>query len=152
MELQDLYREVIVDHNRNPRNFGKMPPPHRQAQGFNPLCGDKIKVYVRTDGDRIEDLSYEASGCAISVASASLMTEKLKGLTIEEANALFDRVHHLLTDDEAEADLDYLGKLAALGGVRNFPTRVKCATLSWHALQAALQGDETSVSTEKGDP
>jgi len=147
MELKDLYQDLILDHNRSPRNFRKLPAADHRAEGFNPLCGDKLTLYLDTDGDRIADIAFEGSGCAISVASASLMTESLKGKTETEARALFDRVHALLTgaDDGDGADL---GKLAALGGVRAYPTRVKCATLCWHTLVAALDQRAQPVSTE----
>ena len=147
MNLADLYRDVIVDHNRNPRNFRKIPPPCRHAEGLNPLCGDKLQVYLRVDPEnRIQDVSFEGSGCAISVASASLMTEALKGRTRDEAETLFERVHGMLTGDE-EADLAAIGKLAALAGVREYPTRVKCASLCWHTVHSAL-GEGGTISTE----
>lgn len=147
MDLADLYRDVIVDHNRNPRNFRKIPPPCRHAEGLNPLCGDKLQVYVRLDADdRIEDVSFEGSGCAISVASASLMTEALRGLARPEAEALYERIHGMLTGTE-DADLDTVGKLAALAGVRAYPSRVKCASLCWHTIHSALAGGGV-VSTE----
>ncbi len=147
MDLADLYRDVIIDHNRNPRNFRKIPPPIRHAEGLNPLCGDKLQVYVRVDAsDRIEDLSFEGSGCAISIASASLMTEALRGRTRAEAEALFERIHAMLTGRE-EADLAAIGKLAALAGVREYPSRVKCASLCWHTVHSALVEGGT-VSTE----
>ena len=147
MDLADLYRDVIVDHNRKPRNFRKIDPPCLHAEGHNPLCGDKLHVYARVGADgRIEDVAFEGSGCAISVASASLMTEALKGRTRPEAEALFGHVHGMLTGRE-DPDPDRLGKLAALGGVREYPTRVKCASLCWHTVHSALEGGET-VSTE----
>jgi nitrogen fixation NifU-like protein len=149
MDLKDLYRDVIVDHNRSPRNFRKIDPPRRVAEGFNPLCGDKLHVYLRMDGDAIEDISFEGSGCAISVASASLMTEMLKGKTTAEAIDLFSRMHSLLTDGEVEqSDMASLGKLAALSGVREFPTRVKCATLCWHTMKNAVEGADEAATTE----
>jgi len=147
MDLADLYRDVIIDHNRNPRNFRRLSPPCRHAEGLNPLCGDKLQVYLRLDDDdRIEDVSFEGSGCAISVASASLMTEALRGRTKAEAEALFQRIHAMLTGSE-QADISAIGKLAALAGVRAYPTRVKCASLCWHTVHSAL--DEGGiVSTE----
>jgi nitrogen fixation protein NifU and related proteins len=148
MDLQDLYRDVIVDHNRNPRNFRAMPDADRHAEGFNPLCGDKLELFVKLRGDTIEDVSFQGSGCAISVASASLLTERVKGHSIAEATALFAKMHALLTDDEAVADPADLGKLAALSGVREFPSRVKCASLCWHTLDAALHQQPDAVSTE----
>jgi len=147
MDLRDLYQDLIIDHNRSPRNFRKLPDANHSAEGFNPLCGDKLTLYLSTDGDRIRDIAFEGTGCAISVASASLMTESLKGKTEAEARALFDRVHGLLTGT-SDADASALGKLAALSGVRAYPTRVKCATLCWHTLVAALDQRAASVSTE----
>ena len=147
-ELNDLYQEVILDHNRKPRNFRKMDDATHAVEGFNPLCGDHITVYVRTDGDRIDDISFEGAGCAISKASASMMTANLKGKTAAEAEEAFQRVHEMLTSEEGSADEDTLGSLVVLAGVREFPTRVKCATLSWHAMRSALRGEGATVSTE----
>jgi nitrogen fixation protein NifU and related proteins len=147
MDLRDLYRDLIVDHNRSPRNFRKIADADHHADGFNPLCGDKLTLYLKTDGDRISDVAFEGSGCAISVASASLMTESVKGKTQDEAREVFERVHALLTGI-GRVDPGELGKLAALGGVRAYPTRVKCATLCWHTLNAALDEDTAPVSTE----
>lgn len=148
-ELRDLYQELILDHNRHPCNFRSMPDATCSVEGDNPLCGDRLRLYVRIDGDRIADISFDGSGCAISVASASLLTERLHGATLVEAESLYEAMHDLLTAPEATPDVDRLGKLAALAGVRRFPTRVKCATLSWHALHAALHGEGTTpVSTE----
>lgn len=146
-DLQSLYQEVIVDHNRSPRNFGKLDHANHVLEGFNPLCGDKLTLYVNFDNKKIHDISFDGSGCAISVASASLMTEALKGKTIAEAQDIFNRFHDLLTT-EKEPDLDKFGKLAALAGVRGYPARVKCATLCWHTLNAILHGEQTPVSTE----
>lgn len=146
--LQDLYQDVIVDHNRRPRNFRRIPDATNHLEGFNPLCGDKLTLYLKLDGDRIADISFEGSGCAISVASASLMTERLKGKTRAEAEQLFGEMHDLLTRRDAPADTESLGKLAALSGVRDYPSRVKCASLCWHTLRAALAGTGQSVSTE----
>ncbi|MGC4028141.1 MAG: SUF system NifU family Fe-S cluster assembly protein [Steroidobacteraceae bacterium] len=136
MELTDLYREVILDHNRHPRNFGRLDPADGHADGHNPLCGDRLAITVRNAGDRLQDLRFEGNGCAISMASASLMTEAVKGLSHAEVDALFARMHAMLTGSAAPAA--DLGKLAALAGVREFPVRVKCASLCWHTLQAAL--------------
>jgi nitrogen fixation protein NifU and related proteins len=147
MNLTDLYRDVIIDHNRKPRNFRKIPPPCRHAEGLNPLCGDKLQVYLKLDADeRIEDLSFEGSGCAISVASASLMTESLRGRTRAEAEILFERIHGMLTGAE-EPDIPAVGKLAALAGVREYPSRVKCASLCWHTMHSALE-EGRIVTTE----
>lgn len=147
MDLRDLYQEVIVDHNRNPRNFGKLPSANRRARGLNPLCGDKLMVYLELENDRISDIRFEGSGCAISVASASLMTEALKGKTVADAETLFEEVHGMLTGNDT-SDPAALGKIAVLSGVREFPARVKCASLSWHALNAALADGEDTVTTE----
>ena len=147
MDLKDLYQDVIVDHNRNPRNFRKLPDATRTLEGFNPLCGDKLTLYLKLEGERISDLAFEGSGCAISVASASLMTEHLKGKTRAEAEQIFDRMHNLLT--HADADAESLGKLAALSGVHEYPSRVKCASLCWHTLKSALaESGDQPVSTE----
>jgi nitrogen fixation NifU-like protein len=148
MDLKDLYRDVIVDHNRNPRNFGKLEPADVHADGHNPLCGDRLSVYANLDGDRIADIKFQGSGCAISVSSASLLTEAVKGKTRAEVRKLFDEVHALLTQHDANVDLAKLGKLAALSGVREFPARVKCASLCWHTLNAALESKTEPVSTE----
>jgi nitrogen fixation NifU-like protein len=148
-DLRELYQEVILDHTRRPRNFGKLAAASAKADGYNPLCGDRITVYVAVEGDRVRDVRFEGSGCSISTASASLMTEALRGKTLAEARALFERFHHLLTAPDAPADSEAaaLGKLAVMSGVREFPVRVKCATLAWHTLRAALDG-RADVSTE----
>ena len=149
MDLADLYRDVIVDHNRAPRNFRRLVPADREAQGFNALCGDKLTVYARLDGERLADVAFEGSGCAISIASASLMSERVKGLSLAEVRALHAAVHELLTGGGTDpARLEAMGKVAALAGVREFPSRVKCATLAWHTLLAALDDVGTTVSTE----
>ena len=148
MDLRDLYQDIIVDHNRSPRNFRVPEHFDRHADGFNPLCGDKLTVYLTVDGDRISDVAFQGTGCAISVASASLMTEAVQGLSQEEAHRLFDEVHKALTGSESDIDLGKLGKLAAITGVRAFPSRVKCASLCWHTLTAALDQVESAVSTE----
>lgn len=149
MDLKELYRDVIVDHNRSPRNFRKIADADRMQEGFNPLCGDKLTIYLKLDGELIRDLSFEGSGCAISVAAASLMTERLKGKTCAEALQLFDEMHDLFTSSTTPMDTKSLGKLAALAGVRDFPSRVKCASLCWHTLKRALaDGSKASVSTE----
>jgi nitrogen fixation NifU-like protein len=143
MELNDLYRDVILDHNRRPRNFGPLEPADASVEGFNPMCGDRLTVRLKMAGEAITDIRFEGQGCAISTASASLMTEAVKGKTRGEALALFERVHHLLTDDAASSD--ELGKLAALSGVREFPARVKCASLCWHTLVSALESPNAAV-------
>ncbi len=147
-DLKDLYQEVIVDHNRSPRNFGKMESPDRTLEGFNPLCGDRLTLYVKLQNQQIDEISFDGSGCAISVASASLMTDAMKGKSIAEAEKIFENFHVLVTTDGEEADMDKLGKLAALAGVREYPTRVKCATLCWHTLHSILEGDDEVISTE----
>jgi nitrogen fixation protein NifU and related proteins len=147
-ELAALYQDIIIDHNKSPRNFREIPPPRHEADGYNPLCGDRLSVYLTLDGDRISDVSFKGSGCAISVASASLMTEALKGRTVAEAEALFERMHALLTGKDTESTDIELGKLESLAGVRAYPSRVKCATLAWHTVQSALAEDQQPVSTE----
>ena len=149
MELNDLYRDVILDHNRRPRNFGVLTPADASVEGYNPLCGDRLTVQIRMSGEEIADIRFEGQGCAISTASASLMTEAVKGKTRADALVLFDKVHSLLTDDAAPSD--ELGKLAALSGVREFPARVKCASLCWHTLASALKAPDpqaAAISTE----
>ena len=148
MDLKDLYRDVIVDHNRHPRNFGRLDPADAHADGYNPLCGDRLTVYVNLDGERISEAKFEGSGCAISVASASLLTEAVKGKSRTQVQELFDDVHALLTQHDASVDPARLGKLAALSGVREFPARVKCASLCWHTLNAALDRASAPVTTE----
>ena len=145
-ELQELYQDVILDHNRRPRNFRALERA-RQAEGFNPLCGDHFTVYLRLDGGVIADVSFQGSGCAISKAAASLMTESVKGKTVADATALFERFQRMITSSP-DSPIDHLGKLTALAGVRQFPARVKCASLAWHALRAALESREEVVSTE----
>jgi nitrogen fixation NifU-like protein len=147
MDLKELYRDVILDHNKRPRNFGRLDPADAHADGHNPLCGDRLSVFVKMDGDRIEDLKFEGKGCAISTASASLMTEAVKGKDKAAIGHLFEQVHNLLTQQDAPAGPE-LGKLAALQGVREFPSRVKCASLCWHTLNAALDRGASTVSTE----
>ncbi len=149
-ELQDLYREVILDHNRRPRNFGELEDADRIVEGVNPLCGDRMTLYVKLDGDTVQDIRFKGTGCAISVASSSLMTEKVKGASLQESLKLFEKVHDMLTaaDYDDSADLEDLDKLAALSGVREYPSRVKCASLSWHALKSALTSVDDKISTE----
>lgn len=146
-DLRDLYQQVIMDHKKKPRNFREITDANHLAHGNNPLCGDALVVYVKMNGDVIEDVSFQGSGCAISVASASLMTETLKGKTLEEADAIYEQVHKTLTGETADKNL--LGKLEVLSGVKEFPARVKCATLSWHTVHAAVDSDhDISVTTE----
>ncbi len=148
-DLRDLYQEVVIDHSRKPRNFRKPEGANRRVEGFNPLCGDQITLYLRVSGDVIEDIGFEGTGCAISKASASLMTTALKKKTKAETETLFEQVHSMLTEGpSAKVDPQALGKLAALSGVWEFPARVKCATLAWHTLRSALDGAGAAVSTE----
>ena len=148
-ELRDLYQEVVIDHSKQPRNFHKLEDATQTAEGFNPLCGDQLTVYVKLVGGVIEDIAFQGDGCAISKASASLMTAALKGKKEEEALALFGRVHALLTaGPNGEVKPEDVGKLAALSGVWEFPMRVKCATLAWHTLRSALEGKGAPILTE----
>ncbi len=147
-DLRDLYQEVIFDHNRNPRNFRVMDNADREVEGFNPLCGDRLTLYLKLDGDIITDASFQGSGCAISTASVSLMTEIVQGKTELEAEELFNQFHEMTTGKDEEINLEAIGKLAVLAGVREYPARVKCATLAWHTLDAALKNQEASISTE----
>ncbi|HAT7072569.1 TPA: SUF system NifU family Fe-S cluster assembly protein [Legionella pneumophila] len=147
MELRELYQEIIIDHNRNPRNHHAMEDATTEAKGFNPLCGDKLTVYLKLQSDLIRDVSFVGCGCAISQASASLMTDALKGKSIKEAHELFHRVHRMLTQEE-EDSLVSMDKLTVLAGVKAFPARVKCATLAWHTLEAALNKETEVVKTE----
>ena len=147
-DLRELYQEVILDHNKHPRNFGELEGADRHADGFNPLCGDRLTVSLKLDGDLVTDVAFQGSGCAISKASASLMTDAVKGKTLAEARTLFERFHAMITDDAITPDPTALGKLAVFAGVRDYPTRVKCATLAWHTLRAAVDESQTVVSTE----
>jgi nitrogen fixation NifU-like protein len=147
-DLDDLYQEVILDHGRKPRNFHKLADANHEAEGLNPLCGDHFKLYVKVDGDKIADIGFEGSGCAISKASASLMTLSVKGKSVREAEDLFERFHRLVTEGPGSVAATELGKLAALSGVCEFPTRVKCASLVWHTLKNALEEGPKVVSTE----
>jgi nitrogen fixation NifU-like protein len=146
-DLRELYQQVILDHNRNPRNFHELPAATRKVEGYNPLCGDHYTIYLDLDGDTIRDVAFVGSGCAISKASASVMSSTVKGKSRDEANALFERFHRLVTGDST-VDAAELGKLAAFSGVSEFPARVKCASLAWHTLHTALAGEENVVSTE----
>jgi nitrogen fixation NifU-like protein len=150
-ELRELYQETILDHSRKPRNFGALPAANRKAEGYNPLCGDRAKIALAVEGDLIKDIRFEGAGCSIFTASASMMTESVKGKTRPQAEALFERFHDLITGDPSQATrraAPELGKLAVFSGVSEFPVRVKCAALAWHTLKAALEGDPTPVSTE----
>ena len=150
-ELRELYQETILDHSRKPRNFGALPEANRQADGYNPLCGDRAKIALAVDGDVIKDVRFQGVGCSIFTASASMMTESVKGKTRPQAEALFERFHALITSDPSQASrraAPELGKLAVFAGVSEFPVRVKCAALAWHTLKAALAGDKVPVSTE----
>ncbi len=148
-ELRDLYQDVIIEHSKRPRNYHALDAPARSAAGYNPLCGDQIKVYVKLDDGKVADVSFEGSGCAISTASASVMTDAIKGKSATETEALFTKFHDLVTGHaDVAADDDELGKLSIFGGVSEFPTRVKCATLCWHTLRAAIAGKDDPVTTE----
>lgn len=150
-DLRDLYQEVILEHSKTPRNYHAIPAADHQAEGYNPLCGDRFSIYVKMDGDSITDIGFQGAGCAISKASASMMTQSVKGKTREEVEALFQRFHEMVTRPSSldiEQDQAELGKLAVFSGVSEFPTRVKCATLAWHTLKAALENKQEAISTE----
>lgn len=149
-DITELYQEIILEHYKSPRNFGALPGANRSAEGFNPLCGDRVTIHLRVEDGRVAQVRFEGAGCAISTASASLLTEALTGKTEAEAEALFERFRELFTGDPARAAQleEELGKLAALSGVREYPMRVKCATLAWHTLHAALEQRDAPVSTE----
>ncbi|PYV41244.1 MAG: SUF system NifU family Fe-S cluster assembly protein [Acidobacteria bacterium] len=148
-DLRDLYQQVILDHTKRPRNFRKLEKANHKAEGYNPLCGDKVTIYLELEDGILRDISFQGSGCAISTASASMMTESLKGKTTTEAQALFECFHDLVTGKPGSGrDAPDLGKLAVFTGVREFPVRVKCASLAWHTLRAALEDHQEAVSTE----
>jgi nitrogen fixation protein NifU and related proteins len=147
-DLRELYQQVILDHNRNPRNFKELPNPTRKVEGYNPLCGDHYTVFLQLDGDTIREVTFTGNGCAISKASASVMSSTVKGKSLTEADKLFDTFHKLVTGENAGLSEAELGRLAAFSGVSEFPARVKCASLPWHTLRTALQGEKDSVSTE----
>jgi nitrogen fixation NifU-like protein len=147
-DLQELYQELIKDHSKKPRNFGKLEHAQKQVEGYNPLCGDRFTVYLNLENDVVKDIRFQGAGCAISTASASLMTQSLKGKTRAEAEALFQKFHQFVTGETPGTDEADLGKLAVFAGVRKFPVRVKCATLAWHTVHAALEGERKTVSTE----
>jgi nitrogen fixation NifU-like protein len=147
-ELSELYQQVILDHNKKPRNFGVLESANRHAEGFNPLCGDQLNVYLEMEGDVVKDIKFEGSGCAISKAAASMMTQSVKGKTYAEAELLFDEFHRMVTGElDENSQPNNLGRLTIFAGVRDFPARVKCASLSWHTMHAALHG-EAMTSTE----
>jgi nitrogen fixation protein NifU and related proteins len=147
-DLRELYQQVILDHNKNPRNFHDMPDATNRVDGYNPLCGDHYTIFLKRDGDTIEEVSFTGSGCAISKASASVMSSTVKGKSKEEADRLFETFHALVTGDQSGLSAADLGRLAAFSGVSEFPARVKCATLAWHTLRSALEGNDEKVSTE----
>ena len=147
-DLRDLYQEVILEHSKQPRNYRELGDANHKAEGYNPLCGDHFTVYLKMDGEKIQDVSFQGSGCAISKASASMMTQSVKGKTLAEAEKIFERFHKLVTGAEHNGNQEELGKLAVFSGVSEFPVRVKCATLAWHTLHAALEGKQEAVSTE----
>ncbi len=147
-DLRELYQQVILDHNKNPRNFREMADATRHVDGYNPLCGDHYTIYVKTEGENIAEVSFTGSGCAISKASASVMSSTVKGKSKEEAERLFDTFHRLVTGDASGLSAADLGRLAAFSGVSEFPARVKCATLAWHTLKSALEGRDEKVTTE----
>ena len=150
-ELTDLYQEVILDHNRRPHNFRVIEPATAKQEGYNPLCGDRLTLYLTVDGDVIKDVAFQGSGCAISKASASLMTDAVKGKTVTQARELFEQFHDMITSDPERPAAD-LGKLSVLAGVREFPTRIKCASLAWHAMKAAVASDPTPALSEFEGP
>ena len=146
-ELRELYQDIILEHSKNPRNYRTLEAANYKAEGFNPLCGDHFTVYLQVGDGQIRDISFQGSGCAISKASASMMTQAVKGKSTEQAQELFRKFHHVVTGKDG-AESEELGKLAAFAGVAEYPVRVKCATLAWHALRAAIEGEEHAVSTE----
>ena len=147
-DLRELYQEVILDHSRRPKNVGVLPGADHTAEGYNPLCGDRLSVSLKMDGDVITDVRFQGSGCAISRASASLMTDSVKGKSVPEMQRLFEQFHQMVTGEADSPPIDALGKLKVFAGVREYPTRVKCATLAWHTLRAAVEASDTPVSTE----
>jgi nitrogen fixation protein NifU and related proteins len=146
-DLRELYQDVILEHSKAPRNYRELGSANHKAEGYNPLCGDHFTIYLTLEDDKIKDVSFQGSGCAISKASASMMTQSVKGKTKEEAERMFERFHELVTGEE-NGDREALGKLAVFAGVSEFPVRVKCATLAWHTLQAALEGKQENITTE----
>ena len=146
--LHDLYQEILLEHNNKPRNFRKLEDANRQADGYNPLCGDQITLYLKVEDDVIADVAFQGVGCAISRASASMLTQSVKGQTLDKAEEIFGGFHSLITEPDADVDYDLLGDLEMLSGVSAFPTRIKCAVLAWHTLNAAIEGSADSVTTE----
>ena len=148
-DLRDLYQEIVLDHNSKPRNFRKAEKANRSSEGFNPICGDRVILYVELEGDQLKDVSFQGTGCAISRASASMMTEAVKGKSKAEARRLFEMFHRqVVGDDDLAEDADELGDLESLAGIRDYPSRVKCVSLAWHTLRSALEGEDEPVSTE----
>jgi len=147
-DLRELYQEVILEHSKQPRNYRELGDANHKAEGYNPLCGDHFTVYLKMDGEKIQDVSFQGSGCAISKASASMMTQSVKGKSLAEAEKIFERFHQLVTGAGHNGGQEELGKLAVFSGVSEFPVRVKCATLAWHTLHAALEGKQETISTE----
>ena len=145
-DLSDLYQEILLEHNRRPRNFRTLDDPTHQADGYNPLCGDEISLQLRLGGDTVDDVGFQGHGCAISRASASLLTQAIKGASAADAMAMFDEFHRMLTEPDAELDYDLLGDLEMLGGVIAYPTRIKCAILAWHTLKAAMNGESVATT------
>ena len=146
--LSELYQEILLEHNSKPRNFRKVEDANQTSEGFNPLCGDQITLYLKVIDGLIDDVGFQGTGCAISRASASMMTQSIKGQTVERAQEIFDAFHHMITEPGAELDYDTLGDLETLSGINEFPTRIKCAVLAWHTMKAALSGDNQEVTTE----
>ena len=146
--LGDLYQEILLEHNSRPRNFRKLEDADRSADGYNPLCGDKVELFLKLDDHVISDVAFQGSGCAISRASASMLTQSIKGQSVEKAHEIFEAFHNMLTDPSAEVDYDLLDDLESLSGVSDYPTRIKCAVLAWHTLRAALDDQSEAVTTE----
>ena len=146
--LSDLYQEILLEHNSKPRNFRKVEDASATAEGYNPLCGDQITLYLKVVGDKVEDVGFQGVGCAISRASASMMTQSIKGKSLEEANGIFDAFHQMITNPDVEPDFDMLGDLETLAGVNEYPTRIKCAILAWHTMRSALKDNGGTVTTE----
>jgi len=146
--LSDLYQEILLEHNSKPRNFRKVEEANQTSEGYNPLCGDQITLYLKVVDGVIDDVGFQGTGCAISRASASMMTQSIKGQSLERAQEIFDAFHHMITEPDGELDLDTLGDLETLSGISEYPTRIKCAVLAWHTMKAALTGDNEGITTE----